>query len=673
MPMMPTVTVVRLYLVAVFLVAISLIASGCGDTASVNPAAELASLTVTPGTLQPVFSGGTTQYNVDLSNDITSVTITAQPADGGDTVTINNQTTTNSVITLGAAGTTTSVPITVSGSGTTPRTYTVNLVRASFSNSLQSLAVSPGTLAPSFNMNTLTYTVDVANNVGSINVTPTVQDPAATMTVNGKPATSGQASTVTLNNPGQSQTTAIPIVVKAQNGNEKTYTVTVSRGISSNSNLQSLTISPGTLTPRFSAGTTGYTVHLPASLPSNVTSVTVTPTLQDTTATMTVNGQAATSGQPHPTPLPSPGSSTVINIVVTAQNRTQTTYSVNVIRTALGGNNNLSALTVRVGTAAQTLSPTFSPSITDYTVNVRSTVSSVTVTATLQDTNATMTIEGQGTRSGQGRSINLGAAGTSTDIDIVVTAQNTSKNLYRITVIKAAPSSDNDLSALSVRVGTAAQTLSPTFAPSTTAYTVNVATDVTEVTVSATKDDPNAVMAIGSVTVPAGTATGQTNIPLNGAGNPTSITITVTAQDGSPPNTYTITVNRAAPAAPPAPTSAPDLIKEDDSCPPVIPPDPNNPDPDGCSRGTSRSDNRTSVTTPRFSIAPPAGLTPSLYVDGKKDVSASFDSAANILMPSAALSEGAHEITYTLTNVGGESPQSPSLAVTIDTVATAPP
>src|SRR6185312_12664449 len=117
-----------------------------------------ANLTVDPGTLQPAFSGGVTQYTVDLSNDVTNVTIAAQPSVGGDTVTINNQVTTSSVITLGAAGTTTSVPITVSGSGASPQTYTVNLVRASFSNSLQSLVVSPGTLAPAFNMNQLTYT-----------------------------------------------------------------------------------------------------------------------------------------------------------------------------------------------------------------------------------------------------------------------------------------------------------------------------------------------------------------------------------------------------------------------------------------------------------------------------------------------------------------------------------
>src|SRR6185312_13220524 len=100
--MMRTVTVMRQYLVAVFLIAIGLIPSGCGDTATVNQGAQLASLTVDPGSLEPAFSSGTTQYNVNLSSSITSVTITAQPAVSGDTVTINGQNTTSSVITLGA-------------------------------------------------------------------------------------------------------------------------------------------------------------------------------------------------------------------------------------------------------------------------------------------------------------------------------------------------------------------------------------------------------------------------------------------------------------------------------------------------------------------------------------------------------------------------------------------
>ncbi|MGZ8380940.1 MAG: hypothetical protein ACXW4C_04935, partial [Nitrospira sp.] len=59
---------------------------GCADSASVNPVVELASLTVDPGELQPGFSGGTPQYRVDLTTDIETVTVTAQPAVASDTV-----------------------------------------------------------------------------------------------------------------------------------------------------------------------------------------------------------------------------------------------------------------------------------------------------------------------------------------------------------------------------------------------------------------------------------------------------------------------------------------------------------------------------------------------------------------------------------------------------------
>ncbi len=368
---MRTMTVVRQYLAAAFLVVIGLIAYGCGDSATVNPVVELASLTVDPGTLQPAFSGGTTQYNVDVSNNITSVTITAQPAVAGDTVTINGQTTTSSVINLGAAGTTTPVNIVVSETGTNSRTYTVLLIRAGLTgnNSLQNLTLSSGTLDPPFTANELNYSLDVANNVGNVTVTPTLSDPAATMTVNGQATNSGQARTIPLNGGGQS--TAITIAVTAQNGNPKTYLVTVSRGVSSNNNIQGLTVSPGNLAPSFRADRTGYTVNVGSS----VASITVTPRLQDTTtATMTVNGQGTNSGQTRTIPLGAAGSNTPIFIIVTAQNGTQKTYTVGVNRD--GGNNNLSALTVSPGS----LDSPFNANDLNYTVGVGSTVASITVT-----------------------------------------------------------------------------------------------------------------------------------------------------------------------------------------------------------------------------------------------------------------------------------------------------
>jgi hypothetical protein len=743
------------FLTASLLLVIGLGAYGCGDSATVNPEVELSRLTVSPGTLQPAFSGGTTQYSVDLTSSTTSVTVSAQPAVSGDTVSINGQATTSRVITLGAAGTTTSVNIVVSESSSNSRTYTVLLRRAGLAgnNSLESLAVSPGTLAPTFNANELIYTVDVANTDGSVSVTPTLQDTNATMTVNGQDTDSGQARSITLNPAGQS--TAIRVIVTAQNGNQKTYLVTVSRGISANNNLQSLTISPGTLTPAFSAGALDYTVNVA----STVGSVSITPTRQDPDATITVNGQAATSGQARSITLNPAGQSTVIRVIVTAQNGNQKTYLVTVSRAALGGNNNLSALTVSPGTLAPsfnasttgysvdvgssvtsilvtptlsdpaatmtvneaiatsglarritlgaaglstsipivvtapnassktytitvnraslggnnnlsalsvspgTLAPSFNASTTGYSVDVGSSVSSVTITPTLQDTAATMTVNGQGTPSGQARTIALNGPGTNTVISIVVIAPNGSQKTYSVSVSRAALGGNNNLSALTVSPGS----LAPAFAQNTLNYTVNVASDVTSVNVSASKADPNAVMS-GSVTAGTGVATGQAIIPLNGAGTSTSVSITVTAPNGSS-KTYTITVNRAAPggpAVPAAPASAPDLLPEDDSCP-------RDAATNECLPGTSDADNITNVATPSFTVAQPgAGETPNLYVDGVK-VKEGFDQGTSTLTPPSPLDDGVHSITSTVSNGGSESGQSPALSVTIDTGAPGTP
>ncbi|MFZ3012637.1 MAG: cadherin-like beta sandwich domain-containing protein, partial [Nitrospira sp.] len=191
---------------------------------------------------------------------------------------------------------------------------------------------------------------------------------------------------------------------------------------------------------------------------------------------------------------------------------------------------------------------------------------------------------------------------------------------------------------------------------------VNVASDVNEVTVSATKADRDATMAIGSVTVAPGTATGQGIFPLNGAGGqPTPISVTVTAQNGVDAQTYTITVNRAL-AEPPPPTVAPDLFTEDDSCAPGVP------DPAVCAPGTSKDDNVTNVATPRFSVFQ-SGPGPSLFVDGST-VASEFDPIANTLQPTTPLPDGSHSITYTVTNSAGlVSAQSDPLEVTIDTTA----
>src|SRR6185437_8478130 len=119
------------WFVAVLLLAISLSAYGCKDSVSVSEDVQvpLASLTVTPGTLQPGFFSNTTNYTVNAPTSATSVTVTAIPKDNTATVTINKAVTTHLSVPLGGPGSLTTITIVLSSSTGGETTYTVNVTR----------------------------------------------------------------------------------------------------------------------------------------------------------------------------------------------------------------------------------------------------------------------------------------------------------------------------------------------------------------------------------------------------------------------------------------------------------------------------------------------------------------------------------------------------------------
>jgi len=126
---------------------------------------------------------------------------------------------------------------------------------------------------------------------------------------------------------------------------------------------------------------------------------------------------------------------------------------------------------------------------------------------------------------------------------LVVTAQDgTTTATYTVTV-NAEPSHDATLSNLTISSGT----LSPAFSSDTKDYTDSVDNSVTSVTITPTANQANATITVNGNTVASGSASGQ--IALN-VGSNTILTV-VTAQDGVTIGTYTITVNRVAPAVSP--------------------------------------------------------------------------------------------------------------------------
>ena len=82
-------------------------------------------------------------------------------------------------------------------------------------------------------------------------------------------------------------TNTIPVEVTAADGTTKiTYTVTITRSPSSDATLSNLISSIGTLTPGFAPATTAYTLAVNHS----VTTLTLTPTVNEPNATAVING-----------------------------------------------------------------------------------------------------------------------------------------------------------------------------------------------------------------------------------------------------------------------------------------------------------------------------------------------------------------------------------------------
>lgn len=517
-------------------------AQGVATAQLVSADATLSGLSVSSGSLTPSFSSGTTSYTQSVTNGISSITVTPTASQTGASITVNGSPvgsgTASGSINLNVGSNTITIVVTASDSSTT-KTYTITITRAAAVSStdatLSSLTISSGTLNPSFISGTTSYTDSVANNVSSVTVTPTVNESHATVTVNGTTVTSGVASGSISLSVGSNN---ISIIVTAQSGATKTYTISVTRAaatLSSDATLSSLAISSGTLSPTFSSGTTSYT----DSVDNGVSSVTVTPTVNESHATVTVNGTTVTSGVASGSISLSVGSNN-ITISVTSQNGTVNNYTINVIRAAaaLSTDATLASLTLSNGS----LSPSFTGATTAYTDSVSNGVSSLTVTPTASQSSSVITVNGTTVTSGSASgSISL-SVGSNT-ITISVTApDNLTTKTYVITVTRAAAvSNDSTLRSLTISAGT----LSPSFSSGISSYTDSVINAVSSLTVTPTASQSASIITVNGTVVTSGSASSLINL---GVGSNT-ITIGITAPDGSSSQSYIITVTRAAPAS----------------------------------------------------------------------------------------------------------------------------
>jgi gliding motility-associated-like protein len=490
--------------------------------------AVLGNLSISSGTLNPVFASATNSYTANLPNSVSGITLTPVTSDPTATVTVNGiavlSGSASGLIPL-TAGPNIITTIVTAQDGTTRETYTVTVTRAPSTNAaLSNLSISSGTLSPVFAGGTTSYTASVPNSASNITVTPTTGDATATVTVNGKAVKSGTASGLISLTVGSN---TILTVVTAQDGvTKETYTIIITRAPSSNAALSNLSISSGVLTPVFAGATTYYT----ASVLNSVSTLTATPTTSDATATITVNGTAVKSGTASGQISLTVGPNTITTVVSAQDGFTKETYTV-IITRAPSSNAVLSNLSVSSGT----LNPVFASTTNIYTVNLPNSVSGITLTPATSDPTATVTVNGIAVLSGSASGLIPLTAGPNIITTIVTAQDGTTKETYKVTVTRA-PSTNAALSNLSISSGP----LSPVFAGGTINYTVNIYTYIPNVNVTPVTSDATASVTINGVTVKSGSA----SVPIPLAIGANKIIIIVTAQDGITQMIYTINITR---------------------------------------------------------------------------------------------------------------------------------
>ncbi|WP_372663854.1 cadherin-like beta sandwich domain-containing protein [Cohnella sp.] len=491
------------------------------------------------------FSPDTLTYSVTVLNSVSSITVTpTTPSGANSAVKINNVSVASGagrIVTLGSSGSVTPITIVVTAEdGTTTKTYNVSVQRSLVST--VSLPVELTSLGVTFNPSQRSYIVPpVSGTTNNLNMTfGSVEDNVLVqVSVNGAsvgtyntgssfnvPLATGNNEVVVgiANNSGTMvgigssfASTDYRFLAATTTTVNQTYTFQVWRTTSEETtDFLGVDAYNSDLTAKYNLN--GVSGIWSGMIPTDVAAVDLKFYPRDPANKIVLNGTTASYryGEQVSVALGSPGQLTTLQFDIISANATKlNTYSVKLTRAA----SNVATLSDLKVNGAAVPEFTAGAGTSSYTLDVANNVTSATVTlATTTDPNATVDVTGEGSL----------AVGNNT-LTVKVTAQDgTTTSTYTITVIRAT-SSIATLSDLKVN-GAAVNGF--TAGAGTSSYTLDVANNVTSVTVTPTPTDPTATV----------TVTGGGALVVGD----TTITVEVTAQDGTTKSTYTITVKRAA-------------------------------------------------------------------------------------------------------------------------------
>lgn len=285
---------------------------------------------------------------------------------------------------------------------------------------LSMLRPSLGSFSPPFDRLTLKYSDTVAFGTDSLTIFLRAENTGSSIAVGGKAVPKGDSAVRV-----SAKTTPILVDVTSPDGKDhKQYRVDFSFRKSGDPSLKSLGVSAGKLDPDFKPDVTVYAL----ALDSTATTLSLTPVVNDPTATLLIGGKPAKSGEVTE-PLPLSGAFDTLFVQVTAQDGSPRTYEVQISR-ALASGTDLKDLRTSAGDLQ------FSPYYHNYRLNVGLDVMTATFTPTLKDTLATLKLGGKITPSGLATPVDTLQDGDNLFI-FTVKAQNGDTAQYTVHIVRS--------------------------------------------------------------------------------------------------------------------------------------------------------------------------------------------------------------------------------------------
>jgi sulfur carrier protein ThiS len=200
--------------------------------------------------------------------------------------------------------------------------------------------------------------------------------------------------------------------------------------IAPNSSLLSgLAISNGALDPVFS----NQNFYYNTSVGYDTDRITVTPTAEDSNATIEVNGTIIPSGYASQEIILNVGINTITVRVTSAAGSDESTYTINATRAS---SPYLSGLILKSGKATVTINPVFNPTTFAYNATVQNAITAVVVRPTALDSSAVITVNGQTVISGQMSQVIYLDVGQNIISVEVLSAVGVDQKTYTITVTR---------------------------------------------------------------------------------------------------------------------------------------------------------------------------------------------------------------------------------------------